>query len=586
MKENRLTLKTVCFITVIFMFSLSECLYSQNGCIFATDDCYSNDSLWYFVGSNQGAYPNGMKKFLNFRYGSVNVCGNDIMSINSWNGSSWSCGYSGDFSSYVMASRPVSTIGWEKIYIVYDWKGTMSNGNNDYGAIGYSEGGNVFRFDTQLSGSSTWVRNVVYDLSSKPNVNNNASFKIAVYFIGNARNPSTPPPSQNIPFQVDNLKIFGTPITPAATFDSFTYNCGNTIIPASTNTAPRVQKWYWQGTNPNGTSLANNTRSPYSVTSPGTYYIRAYANGTWSVNSQAITVDVVPTPVASVTSYRDVSCYGGSNGQITLSASGGAGYGYTYSVNGIAFQRSKSWTTLSADTYSNIKVKDDIGCVSINSVSQTISQPASAVTGNAIGYNTSCDSCSDGIISFSNASGGWGAAYQVFITGKSWRNLINIYQFTGLAPGIYTAQIRDGCHTECITTIGDIIITSPGQPSTSVSSYSDSLYYNNSSVNITEYISTNGDSVEILKSLFNSIDSSENCNELRIFGFAHSIYIESSRPLVGYLEVFNITGQVVASAKLETVNSYKLKISGEYDGYYIVKIVSDKCIITKKVYIE
>ncbi|MEL7002300.1 MAG: RHS repeat-associated core domain-containing protein [Bacteroidota bacterium] len=61
------------------------------------------------------------------------------------------------------------------------------------------------------------------------------------------------------------------------------------------NNPPSGETWYWQGTDPNGTSI-DNSELYYSVTQPGTYYLRAKKNNadcwvTQSINVEAFTPD-------------------------------------------------------------------------------------------------------------------------------------------------------------------------------------------------------------------------------------------------------------------------------------------------------
>jgi hypothetical protein len=89
------------------------------------------------------------------------------------------------------------------------------------------------------------------------------------------------------------------------------YNCGakpsltfslddNTCSPRSlsyTGTPPSGTTWYWQ-TSPTGTNMGNSSNT-YNVTTPGTYYVRAYstAGSCWNVDAVSYTVSTVtPRP--------------------------------------------------------------------------------------------------------------------------------------------------------------------------------------------------------------------------------------------------------------------------------------------------
>jgi hypothetical protein len=69
--------------------------------------------------------------------------------------------------------------------------------------------------------------------------------------------------------------------------------CLNTMLPAVASTQNDVT-WYWQGTNPNGTSTANPSTSAYPVSVSGVYYLRAQGNtnSVWSQYSSNVYVEV------------------------------------------------------------------------------------------------------------------------------------------------------------------------------------------------------------------------------------------------------------------------------------------------------
>jgi hypothetical protein len=70
-----------------------------------------------------------------------------------------------------------------------------------------------------------------------------------------------------------------------------------------------------------------------------------------------------------------------------------------------------------------------------------------------------CNGAADGTITISNPVGGYGT-YEYTINGTNW---FTSGDFTGLAPDIYTVQIRDGLYNSCVITLdGALQITEPG----------------------------------------------------------------------------------------------------------------------------
>ena len=59
----------------------------------------------------------------------------------------------------------------------------------------------------------------------------------------------------------------------------------------------------------------------------------------------------------------DISCDGFSDGEITFNAPSGGQPPYTYSIDGVNYTNSMSYTGLSSGTY-NVSVQDANGCVS------------------------------------------------------------------------------------------------------------------------------------------------------------------------------------------------------------------------------
>ncbi|TXE11523.1 T9SS type B sorting domain-containing protein [Seonamhaeicola algicola] len=105
--------------------------------------------------------------------------------------------------------------------------------------------------------------------------------------------------------------------------------------------------------------------SPYTAVAAGTYQFRVTDSQGCVAVSNIITVDAITNPTASET-HIDVSCNGGSDGSITVTASGGVGP-YEYSIdNGVTYQTSNTFTGLNVagNTY-NVMVRDSKSCTSL-----------------------------------------------------------------------------------------------------------------------------------------------------------------------------------------------------------------------------
>ncbi|WP_420388274.1 PKD domain-containing protein [Roseivirga sp.] len=176
------------------------------------------------------------------------------------------------------------------------------------------------------------------------------------------------------------------------------------------------------------------------------------ASGTYTVTvtdingctaSASYTIDE-PAPISISAGIQDVLCYGGRNGSINLSVSGGTG-GYTYSwSNG---STSNLLSGISAGSYS-VLVTDANGCTAEETF--VVSQPTQIVI-DVMSTNLTCFEAGDGAIDVSVSGGGGGYTY-------AWSNGEVSEDLNGLAAGTYTLLVTDanGC-----TAQKSVLITEP-----------------------------------------------------------------------------------------------------------------------------
>ena len=149
----------------------------------------------------------------------------------------------------------------------------------------------------------------------------------------------------------------------------------------------------------------------------------------------------------------DVSCYGGSDGSITISNPSGGSGNYQYSIDGgSTWQDDGSFTGLSADSYDvKIRDKDVTSCVVTLINDLEIGQP-NMLSATVNSEDVKCNGEAGGSISIINPSGGSGD-YEFSIDGGS--NWQESGSFTGLPAGFYNVQIRDANAVECIVTLNE-----------------------------------------------------------------------------------------------------------------------------------
>ena len=135
----------------------------------------------------------------------------------------------------------------------------------------------------------------------------------------------------------------------------------------------------------------------------------------------------------SITSTTDVSVYGGNDGSVTVTGSGGI-LPYGYSINGGSYQASGTFGSLTAGTY-NITVRDANLCT--QNVQVTITQPWIPLTANiVVQNNVSCNGGNNGSVSVT----GWGGT------------LPYLYSFDGgafQASGTFSSLSRRNIYNNC-----------------------------------------------------------------------------------------------------------------------------------------
>ena len=193
----------------------------------------------------------------------------------------------------------------------------------------------------------------------------------------------------------------------------------------------------------NGTTqLASNTTGVFNGLLPTvTYTVTATINLLCS-GTQATVSFVMPGPTIITTSVN-ATC-GNSTGSITATG-GGSASPFTYSIDGITFQASGTFSGLAAGVYT-VTVKDANGCKTTTTV------VISNTNGPAITYTSTNANCgiNNGSVTV-NATGGT-TPYQYNINGGSYQSG-NF--FTGLVGGTYTVTVKDasGCTNAVIVTI-------------------------------------------------------------------------------------------------------------------------------------
>lgn len=252
----------------------------------------------------------------------------------------------------------------------------------------------------------------------------------------------------------------------AVDVDCYAQATGSVNLTPSGGVAPYTFQWanssYTLGTTED---LSNVVAEDYSVTITDN-------NGCTATNS--ITVSEPTELITSLTS-TNVSCFGGADGTIDLSVSGGTPvYTYSWSNSSTVVNTTQDLSNLPAENYS-VTVTDAHGCTALNNV--TITQPSSPVELSYSQTNVLCHGNNTGAIDITVTGGTPDYTY-------SWSNSTTNEDASNLIAGSYSVVVSDlnGC-----TASQSFTITQPANALDYSAVISDVLCYGDStgSANLT-----------------------------------------------------------------------------------------------------
>ena len=181
----------------------------------------------------------------------------------------------------------------------------------------------------------------------------------------------------------------------------------------------------------------------------GTYqFIVVDANNCYAISSPVTITDDGPLQLDAVTEVQP-SCSGDSNGELTLTVSGGTAP-YQYSIdNGTTYQPTSTFAGLASGTY-RIRVTDSSGCDITQSHNLTEPFPLSASAG--VSRDATCDP-NGAEVRVTNVEGGSGPYTYSFDGGTTY----GVSSVAILSPGDYVVLVKDDfCSFPMNVTVDDV----------------------------------------------------------------------------------------------------------------------------------
>ena len=238
-------------------------------------------------------------------------------------------------------------------------------------------------------------------------------------------------------------------------------NTGSIAIDVTGGTSPYSYAWIYN--NPNGhPNTFIPTNEDITTLYAGTYTVTV-TDASGCTTTASYTLTDPPVLVPGITVNQLIACFGTNAGILTANATGGRpGYSYQWFKNASFFSSNQQITNLGPGDY-RLVVTDSDGLGGSQEAFYTLSQPASAVNGNANFTNSTCFGANDASITIT-AFGGTPFATPsppyTYTWTKEGNPIAGITPFiNNLAPGNYSCVITD--RNGCTKTINNIILSEP-----------------------------------------------------------------------------------------------------------------------------
>ncbi|WP_159439829.1 T9SS type B sorting domain-containing protein [Pontibacter lucknowensis] len=296
---------------------------------------------------------------------------------------------------------------------------------------------------------------------------NGRDFQTSNVFNGLAAGPYTVTVMDENDCTITRSITVGTNVPTTFAFTTKSSTCGNsngTITVGTVTGGTGPYKYSKDGQN----FSDDNTLTGFSAATH-TIWVR---DSKGCVVSRQIAVSNIAGPTDIEATATASSC-GSPNGSLTVTGVTGNTETYTYSIDGVNFQESATFSNLLADDYT-ITVKDENGCTFAKDFTVT------DVAGPSFVAEAESSTCGDsnGQIVVSNVTGGTGT-YQYSLNNGSFQNSNS---FANLAAGEYIVSVRDG--KGCVATQTIEVTNIPGPTDITLAAVSSTCGNSNGSITV------------------------------------------------------------------------------------------------------